>query len=90
MNTRSPCPPKRPDPGKNGQLVHQGLQLPNRKRPGAHPRRPVIRCEMPDGTVVNITGHALTSSWMRGTRRPLGLEHFAIRVDDVDGRDPAP
>ena len=44
-----------------------------------------IRCEMPDGTVVNITG-ARTNEHLGDGDADVhwGLEHFGIRVDNVD------
>ena len=44
-----------------------------------------IRCEMPDGTVVNITGPRTNEQLEKGNADVhWGLEHFGIRVDDVD------
>ena len=44
-----------------------------------------IRCEMPDGSIVNITG-ARTNEQLGDGNADVhwGLEHFGIKVDDVD------
>ena len=44
-----------------------------------------IRCEMPDGTVVNITGARIDEQMGEGNADVhWGLEHFGIRVENVD------
>ena len=75
---------KASDPGKTANWYVNAFNftiVSDTMRPGGDQ---FVRCEMPDGTVVNISG-ARTSEQLGGASAEVhwGLEHFGITVDDM-------